>query len=208
MQTPILRNHLATILHIAVHLGALFPLLWLFIAIPRGDLGGDPVKELIHYLGLGALRLLLLTLLISPLAERLKFGRLNKLRRPLGLWCYTWASLHFAAWLGLDLAFEWGQIGEELVKRTYILIGFTVWLILSSLAVTSIPKIMRRMGRRWKKLHQWIYLAVLLACIHFWWSLKSGWIEPCGYLAIAVFLLWLRRRKLIGLFRERLSVSS
>ena len=205
MQAATFRNRLAGVLHVAVHVGALLPLLWLIIAVPRGALGGDPVVELIHFLGLGALRLLLLTLLISPLAESLKFGRLLRLRRPLGLWCFTWASLHFVAWLSLDLGFAWSLIGEEIVKRTYILIGFTVWVILSALAITSIPKLMRAMGKRWKQLHRWIYPAVLLACIHFWWSVKSGWIEPCSYLAIAVFLLWLRRRKLARTFNLRFS---
>lgn len=178
-----------------VHLGGLLPLLWLFVAVPAGALGGDPVKELIHYLGLGALRLLLLTLAVSPVARRLRYPLLIRLRRPLGLWCFVWASLHFSAWLSLDLAFSWWLIGEEIVKRTYLLLGFATWLILLALAVTSLPALVRRMGPRWRTLHSLIYPAVLLACVHFWWSQKSGWIEPALYLAVALVLLWLRRRK-------------
>ncbi|HLS97361.1 MAG TPA: protein-methionine-sulfoxide reductase heme-binding subunit MsrQ [Porticoccaceae bacterium] len=180
-------------LQVAAHLGAFLPLAWLVVAVPRGALGGDPVEELIHYLGMGALRLLLLTLLVSPLAKGLGVGPLLRLRRPLGLWCFVWGCLHFATWLGLDLVFAWGLIGAELVERTYILLGFTALVILAALAVTSLPALVRRLGRRWKSLHRLIYPAVLLVCVHFWWSVKSGWIEPAIYLAIALALLWWRR---------------
>jgi len=188
-----LKKNAAVLLQVGVHLGALAPLLWLFYAINAGNLGGDPVKELIHYLGMGAIRLLLLTLLISPLAKFLHFGQLNRLRRPLGLWCFAWATLHFSAWLALDLGLDWSLIGEELVKRTYILLGFSAWLILCALAITSIPALLRKMGRNWKKLHGLLYVVVLLGCWHFWWSVKSGWIEPAIYFAIAVLLLVWRR---------------
>ncbi|QIL91432.1 protein-methionine-sulfoxide reductase heme-binding subunit MsrQ [Microbulbifer sp. SH-1] len=187
------KKNAAILLQIGVHLGALAPLLWLFFAISDGRLGGDPVKELIHYLGMGTIRLLLLTLLVSPLAKSLHFGQLNRLRRPLGLWCFTWATLHFSAWLALDLGLDWSLIGEELVKRTYILLGFSAWVILFALAVTSIPAVLRKMGRNWKKLHGLLYVVVLLACWHFWWSVKSGWIEPAIYFAVALLLLVWRR---------------
>ena len=180
------------VLQAAVHLGSLMPLLWLFHAVPAGKLGGDPVQELIHFLGLGGLRLLMLSLMITPLARWSSRPLLNRLRRPLGLWAFVWVTLHFAAWISLDLIFAWSLIGQEIVKRTYILVGFSVWLILLALAITSIPKLMRAMGRQWKKLHSLIYPATLLACLHFWWSLKSGWIEPAIYLAIGLLLLSLR----------------
>ena len=189
-------------LHVSVHVGAALPLAWLFWAVPAGELGGDPVQELIHYLGLGGLRLLLLSLLISPLVSWLGMPLLNRLRRPLGLWAFAWVSLHFACWLGLDLLFAWSLIGEEIIKRTYILVGFAVWLVLLALAVTSIPRLVRAMGRRWKPLHRLVYPAAVLACVHFWWSLKSGWLEPFIYLAIVAALLWLRRRQILGSVRR------
>ena len=191
----IARRWLGRSLHVGVHIGALLPLLWLFVLIPQGGLGGDPVKELIHYLGIGTLRLLLLTLLIAPLARYLSFPQLNLLRRPLGLWCFAWATLHLTVWATLDLGLTWTLIGEEIVKRTYILVGMLVWLILAALAVTSLPALMRAMGKRWKQLHGLIYPAVLLGCLHFWWSVKSGWIEPAIYLALALGLLLARAQK-------------
>lgn len=185
----------ALIMRIAVHFAAILPLLWLFVAIPQGRLGADPVEELTHYLGIGALRLLFLTLCVSPLAKAMSFGQLLTLRRPLGLWCFVWASLHFATWLALDLDFTWSLIGVELLKRTYILIGFAAWLLLTALAITSIPSVLRRMGKYWKKLHRSIYLITILACLHYWWAVKSGWIEPLAYALIACLLLYLRRKQ-------------
>ena len=194
------KRRVARGLQIGVHLGALSAFLWLFYALPAGKLGGDPVPELIHYLGLGALRLLMLCLLITPLAKWTKNSQLMRLRRPLGLWAFTWMSLHFSAWLLFDLELLWGLIGEEIVKRTYILIGFSIWLAMLSLAVTSVPKIMRKMGRNWVILHRLIYPALLLACVHFWWSQKSGWIEPASYLLLCIAILALRPDKLRRIF--------
>ncbi len=91
--------------------------------------------------------MLLLTLLVSPLAKRWRQGQLIKLRRPLGLWCAAWAGLHFMVWLGLDLQFDWGLIGGELVKRSYIVVGMVALLLLLALSLTSIPALLRRMGR-------------------------------------------------------------
>lgn len=199
---PSSKQRLARVLHVATHVGSLLPLLWLFLAIPQGRLGGDPVQELTHFLGKGAIHLLYLSLLVTPLTRALKMGQLLRLRRPLGLWCFAYATLHFSVWIVLDLQFYWGLIGEEIVERNYLLIGFVAWLVLFALAITSIPKIMRAMKTRWKKLHNWIYLVAVLAPIHFLWSVKSGIIEPGIYLGIALVLLWLRRDRLLKPIRS------
>ncbi|MNF84992.1 Sulfoxide reductase heme-binding subunit YedZ [compost metagenome] len=191
-----------TLLRALVHLGALGCLLWLGYAVPAGLLGGDPVQGLTHYLGKGALHLLLLTLLVSPLAKRWRQGQLIKLRRPLGLWCAAWAGLHFMVWLGLDLQFDWGLIGGELVKRSYIVVGALALLLLLALSITSIPALLRRMGPAWQKLHNWIYAVALLVPVHYWWSVKSGWQEPFIYLLLACVLLVPRRDKLLRPWRR------
>lgn len=191
------------VLHVSVHVFSLIPLLWLYWAVNQNRLGGEPLQAIEHYLGMGALRLLLLTLCITPLAKQLKAGRLLRLRRPLGLWCFTWASCHFAIWLVFDWQLYWSQIAEEIIKRQYILVGFSAWLILLALAITSIPYFLRAMGSTWKKLHHWIYLAAILAPLHFLWSVKSGLIEPLVYFAIALTLLFLRREKFIRPFRRK-----
>lgn len=193
-----MKKALALSLRILVHLICAGLLVWLYFAAVNGALGGEPVEALIHFLGIGALRLLLLTLAVSPLVKLLKFGQLNKLRRPLGLWCFVWASLHFAGWLWLDLGLDWSLIGEELIKRSYIVLGFICWFTLFLLAITSLPLLVRKLGKRWKVLHAWIYPVAIVACVHFWWSLKSGWIEPAIYLAIFTVLILLRRKKALG----------
>lgn len=188
-------------IRILAHLVPLLFFLWLFVAVQKGWLGGDPVPELIHYLGKGALNLLIATLCVSPLSKLLSTGQLLRLRRPLGLWCFFWASCHLAAWMSFDLGFNWVFIGAEIIKRKYILLGFTAWLILMALAITSLPVLLRRMGKWWKRLHSLIYFTALMVVIHFWWSLKSGWIEPVIYLGIVALLLWWRKEKIWQMLR-------
>ncbi|WP_370979821.1 protein-methionine-sulfoxide reductase heme-binding subunit MsrQ [Agaribacterium sp. ZY112] len=190
-------KQLAIGLQLCTHIACFVPLLWLFFAIPAGTLGGDPVKELIHFLGTGALRILLLCLAVSPLVKFLKQAPLMRLRRPLGLWAFIWASLHIFAWLAFDLIYDWSLIIEEVTQRTYIVVGFVAWLLLLMLSISSIPKLLRGMGKQWTKLHGSIYLIILLVCLHFWWSVKSGWIEPSIYFSLAVLLLVLRKKKII-----------
>ncbi|MOA28518.1 Sulfoxide reductase heme-binding subunit YedZ [compost metagenome] len=139
---------------------------------------------------------------MSPLAKRWRQGQLIKLRRPLGLWCAAWAGLHFMVWLGLDLQFDWGLIGGELVKRSYIVVGMVALLLLIALSITSIPALLRRMGPSWQKLHNWIYAVALLVPVHYWWSVKSGWQEPFIYLLLACVLLVPRRDKLLRPWRR------
>ena len=199
MQNPLLFKTL----HVSVHIAALSPLIWLYLAVTQNRLGGEPLQAVEHYLGMGALRLLLLTLCISPLAKYFRALRLLRLRRPLGLWCFTWACCHFGIWIAFDWQLNWGLMGEEIVKRNYILVGFTAWLILLVLAITSIPKLQRSMGSAWKKLHNWIYLVAILAPIHFLWSVKSGLVDPLVYLIIALFLLWFRRERFMKPWRRK-----
>ena len=185
----------ASVLRYGSHLGiaVLAALPWLFVL--SGTYTGDPVKELIHYYGMGALRLLLLTLLISPLASWLSFGQLNRLRRPLGLWSAAWASTHLVLWLWLEEAWDIGLIVSEIGHRWYILLGMVGWAVLVVLSLTSLPKLIKRMGKQWKVLHGAIYPVSIVVCIHFWLSLKSGWIEPAIYTGMALVLLLVRKQK-------------
>ena len=154
-------------------------------------LGADPVAAIEHELGLWALRLLLLTLAITPLRQLTGQPVLLRFRRMLGLYAFAYASLHFAAWLGLDLRGYWSLLFEEIVKRPYITVGFAAWLLLVPLAVTSTRGWMRRLGRNWGRLHKLVYAIAVLAVLHFWWIVKSDYREPLLYAAIlAVLLGW------------------
>ena len=191
----------------AVHALALTPLAilaWQFWQVfSEADidaLGADPVAEIEHRLGLWALRLLLLALAVTPLRQLTGQAALVRFRRMLGLYAFAYASLHFAAWLALDLRGYWTQVFEEIAKRPYITVGFAAWLLLVPLAVTSTQGWMRRLGRRWGQLHRLVYAIAILAVLHFWWIVKSDYREPLLYAAILAVLLgwrlwkWWRKR--------------
>ena len=152
-------------------------------------LGADPVAEVEHRLGLWALRLLLLTLAVTPLRQLTGQPVLLRFRRMLGLYAFAYASLHFAAYLVLDLRGYWAQVFEEIVKRPYITVGFAAWLLLLPLAVTSTQGWIRRLGRNWARLHTLVYAIAVLAVLHFWWLVKSDVREPLLYAAIVAALL-------------------
>lgn len=176
----------------------LLPLAWL-IARTFGlgglGLGANPIDELIHQLGLWGLRLLLATLCITPLAVSLRKPKLMRVRRMLGLFAFTYLSLHFLTWLVLDQSLRMPAILADIAKRPYITVGFTALLMLFPLAVTSTRKWMRRLGSRWHRLHKLIYPAAILGCAHFWWQVKADWREPLVYaVALAGLLAWRWRR--------------
>ncbi|MFC5568817.1 protein-methionine-sulfoxide reductase heme-binding subunit MsrQ [Lysobacter yangpyeongensis] len=156
-----------------------------------GGLGADPVAEIEHRLGLWALRLLMITLAITPLRQLTHQPVLVRFRRLLGLYAFFYATVHFAAYLVLDLRGYWTQIFEDIAKRPYITVGFTAWLLLVPLAITSTQAAIRRLGRNWARLHRLVYAVGVLAVLHFWWLVKSDIREPALYAGIlAVLLGW------------------
>ncbi|GAB2517078.1 protein-methionine-sulfoxide reductase heme-binding subunit MsrQ [Lysobacter humi (ex Lee et al. 2017)] len=178
-----------------VHLAALAPAIWLALQVWRelrtgsGALGADPVAAIEHFLGLWALRLLLVTLAISPLRQLTGQAVLLRFRRMLGLYAFFYATLHFAAYLALDLRGYWTDIFAEIAKRPYITVGFVAWLLLVPLALTSTRRAMQALGRRWGQLHRLVYLIAVLAVLHFWWLVKSDIREPALYAALLALLL-------------------
>lgn len=184
------------ILQLLVHGLSLTWLGWVYYLGFSDQLGGDPVEGIIHYTGKGALHLLMLTLLVAPLSRWLGQPRLIRLRRPIGLYSALWAVAHISNYVIFDLQFDWPLIASELVQRPYIIVGLTALLILLVLAVTSLPRLVRKLGRRWRTVHSGIYLALVLACVHFWWSVKGFELEPLIYGLAAVVLLSFKRRPL------------
>jgi sulfoxide reductase heme-binding subunit YedZ len=175
-----------------VFVACLLPLAWLLcgaFGLLGVNLGADPVKKLEHELGLRALQLLLLTLLITPLRHLLNLTHLPRLRRMLGLFAFFYALLHFTVYLSLDLEFNFGTFFKDVAKRPYITIGLLALLLLIPLAVTSTNRMMRRLGRRWQKLHRLVYPIAILAVWHFWWQVKRDIREPLIYAGILAVLL-------------------
>jgi sulfoxide reductase heme-binding subunit YedZ len=183
-----------------MHLIALMPIAYLVLLVFADEAGGDPVQYIIHYTGVGALNTLLITLCISPIAKRFKQGALVQTRRLIGLYVFAYATLHLAAFVSLDLLFEWSLFITETVKRPYILVGMVAYLLLLALTVTSFNRIKRKMGKRWQKLHNSIYLIALLVPLHFIWSVKSEIIEPSIYIVVTALLLSLRKGQIKRIF--------
>jgi len=155
-------------------------------------LGANPVEELIHRFGLWGLRFLLITLAISPLRYLTGWNWLIRLRRMFGLFSFFYILMHFLAYSGIDQRFDLAAIFEDVVKRPFITIGFTAFLLLIPLAVTSTNAMMRRLGRRWQKLHRLVYLIAILGVWHFYWQVKLDTLEPLIYITILAVLLGYR----------------
>lgn len=167
----------------------LVPLLWLIHLGFKDRLGANAVEFIEHYSGGWGLRLLLATLAMTPLRRITKRAEPIRIRRLLGLWAYTWICLHFAIYLTFDLEWSLPELVKDLVKRTYITLGFTAWLLLLPLAITSTNGWQRRLRRRWVQLHRLVYPAALLGVVHFIWLVKADVGEPLIYLAVLLFLL-------------------
>ena len=189
-------------LKIMLHVTALTLLLVTYFQAFSDQLGADPVKALLHFTGIGAFNLLLLSLLISPLAKYLRQGQLVTLRRPVGLYTFAYALSHFSSYLIFELQLEWSLMLSELVKRPYISVGFIALLILSLLAATSTKSIQRRMGRTWQKTHNWVYAASLLVALHYIWSVKSELVQPILYALVLLALLATRKTKFLKRFKS------
>lgn len=176
--------------------GCLAPLVLLGLRTLHGALGANPIEFLERALGDWSLRLLLLSLAMTPLRSFSGWLWPLKLRRTVGLWAYAYICLHVAVYIVFDLnilepALALAQLAEDLVKRLYITAGFAAWLFLLPLAITSTDGWQRRLGRRWKTLHRLVYPAAALGVLHYVWLVKKDLREPLLYAAIlAVLLLW------------------
>ncbi len=179
-------------LRLAVFLLAALPAVaavyWAF----SGQLGANPVETLVHHSGLWALRLLLLTLAMTPLQRQLGRAWPVHIRRQLGLWSVFYALIHFSLFLVFDLELRLALLGEEILERPYITVGFSALCLLLPLALTSTRGWQRRLGRRWKALHRLVYPAAALACLHLLWKTKVDEPEAMAYAVILGLLLLLR----------------
>lgn len=176
----------------SVYMLGLLLLTWLVVQVFTGGLGVDPVKAIEHRLGSLGLQFLLAGLCVTPLRQ---FAGLNLLRyrRALGLVCFAFVSLHLATWLLLDLQLRWAEIGADLYKRPYIIVGMLGLAALVPLAITSNNASIRRMGAAgWQKLHRLTYFAVFAGALHYLLLAKTWTTEPLVYFALTLALLALR----------------
>lgn len=177
----------------AVFTASLVPLAFLLSRGLNNDLGANPVETINRYTGDWVLRFLLITLAVTPLRKIFGWNDLLRYRRMLGLFAFFYAVLHFLSYVWLDQFFVWGDIVKDVVKRPYITVGFTSFLMLIPLAATSTKAMIRRLGaKRWQRLHRLVYLAGIGGVVHFMWLVKSDIREPFLYAVILALLLGFR----------------
>lgn len=189
-------NTRVLILKIIIHLSAFLPLFNLYFLAFSDELGADPVEAVIHFTGIGAFNLLLISLSVSPLAKIMKQGYLLQTRRLLGLYTFAYALCHLLNFLAFEVQFSGGLFLSEVIDRPYITVGMVGFLLLTALAVTSLNKLKRKMGKSWQKLHDFSYLIAILVSVHFYWSVKSELTSPLFYGVLTLILLLFRYKKL------------
>ncbi len=171
-------------------IGCLGPAAWLLRGIVTGDLGADPIKTLTHTTGLSALVILLVTLSFTPVRRLTGWNGLIKARRLVGLFAFFYAVIHLSIYAVFDHELSVTEIGADIVEHPWVLVGFSAFLILLTLAVTSPMAMVRRLGgKRWRWIHRGIYLAAILAVLHFFWLVKKDTREPLTYGAILAVIL-------------------
>jgi methionine sulfoxide reductase heme-binding subunit len=175
-----------------VFLLCLVPLATLGWRALHGGLTANPIEFITHATGDWTLRFLIITLCVTPFRKILHLPELIRFRRMLGLFAFFYACLHFTTYIWLDKFFDLSEMWKDIAKRKYITVGFTAFLLLIPLAITSTAGWIRRLGgKRWQLLHRLIYFSAALGVIHYYWLVKSAVIRPLTYGAIvAVLLLW------------------
>lgn len=195
---PSLRNPSQRFVRLAkflVFVLALLPLLRLVLAAVSFPewLGVNPAEYITRSTGDWALRMLLITLAVTPLRKLTGWSWLLRLRRMLGLYAFFYALMHFLSYLAFDHVFDPGAIFSDILKRPFITVGFLSLLLLLPLALTSANAMVRRLGaKRWLALHRLVYLIAPLAVLHFWWMVKRDVTEPSIYAAVLGILLGIR----------------
>jgi sulfoxide reductase heme-binding subunit YedZ len=177
---------------VAVFLLCLVPLGMLVWRALHNDLTANPIEAITHATGDWTMRFLILTLAITPLRKLLRLPLLIRFRRMLGLFAFFYACLHFTTYIWLDKFFNLHEMLADVAKRRFITVGFSAFVLLIPLAVTSTAGWIRRLGgKRWRMLHRAIYVSAVLGVIHYYWLVKSDVRKPLQYAAIvAVLLLW------------------
>jgi sulfoxide reductase heme-binding subunit YedZ len=155
-------------------------------------LGANPIEKITHRTGDWALRLLLITLSVTPLRILFGWRVLMRLRRMFGLFAFFYVCLHFSTYLVFDHFFDIGEIVKDIIKRPYVTMGFLAFVMLIPLALTSTNKKMKQLGKNWKRLHQLVYVIAVCGILHYLWLVKADLLQPLIHAAILVVLLGVR----------------
>ena len=171
---------------------SLIPFLIITYKIFFNQLGPEPVKEITHHTGEWTLIFIIITLAMSPLKKITKLNIWISFRRMLGLFVFFYATIHLMTYVVIDYRFDWQQIYNDVLKKKYIFIGFSAWLLLIPLAVTSSQKMTKLLKQNWKKLHRLIYLIAIFGALHYIWLSKTIFFKPLIFAIIIIILLMFR----------------
>ena len=172
----------------------LWPLVIISLNIYYNELGAEPVKKIMNHFGEWTLIFICLTLAMSPLKRFTNLAFWTKFRRMLGLFVFFYATIHLLTYIGLDYRFDWQPIFNDVLKKKFIFIGFSAWLLLIPLAATSSQKMINLLKHNWKKLHRIVYIIAIFGALHYIWLSKTIFFKPLIYSVIIVVLLILRIR--------------
>ena len=177
----------------AIFTGALIPLAALLARAATGHLSADPIAEVLNQFGLLTLIFLIAALTLTPLRKLFGWTWPIRIRRTVGLFAFFYACLHFTTYVAIDQSFHLDAILADIVKRKFIYVGFTAFLLLIPLAATSTNGMVRRLGAvRWQRLHRLVYVAATLGVIHFTWRVKKDITQPVTYGVVLAALLGFR----------------
>jgi len=175
-----------------VFLLSLIPFLIIIYKIFFNQLGPEPVKEITHHTGEWTLIFIIITLAMSPLKKITKLNIWISFRRMLGLFVFFYATIHLMTYIFIDYRFDWQQIYNDILKKKYIFIGFSAWLLLIPLAATSSQKMTKLLKQNWKKLHRLIYVIAIFGALHYIWLSKTIFFKPLIFAIIILILLMFR----------------
>ncbi len=180
------------LIRVAAHIGALIPLALLIWDYYQFQLGADPVREILLRTGETALGLLVLSLAVTPLKTLFGWTILFPVRRIFGLYTFMYVMIHFGTFIWLDYGLNLQFILDGVLEQNFVLAGFTAFLLLIPLAITSNKWSQRKLGKRWSKLHKLVFIIIAVALLHFWWLVKNVYYAPFIYSAVVVIFLLLR----------------
>ena len=173
-----------------IFIACLAPLPYIVYRLVINNLGAEPAKALVEFLGETSLIVLFVTLAVTPLSKVKVLPSFVKYRRMLGLWVFFYACLHLLSY-GVFLV-DWRNFIEDLYQRPYVIVGALAFLILLALAVTSPRAAIKKLGKKWKLLHRWVYLATFLVVVHVYWQLRADYFEALVYFVIFLVLMSFR----------------
>ena len=179
-------------LKIVIFTLSLVPIFYIIYQILTNQLGPEPIKDITHHTGKWTLYFIVITLAMTPLKKITKLNIWINYRRMFGLFIFFYASVHLMTYIGLDYRFDLTSIGDDIIKKKYIFIGFAAWLLLIPLAMTSNKRMIKILKDKWKKLHRLIYIISLFGSIHYLWLVKRDLTEPLVFLSIILILLTFR----------------